>query len=320
MVKSRPRRSASELAALLDELPDGSELDSMTSALTELSAGRMQERHGNRTRALRARFTGALPAAHELGVRSATTVIGSLQDALAEIAASIREVVPKRGPLPAPILDATELRFSPTVSQGSVIFTLRRPERSGLWEGEEHDDSALLEQALTSLFRVFDEIEKPLTSGTPEGVTPETLGTFGPRTARHLVRFARALSTDELNLDLGWTLPGGHSLSSQLSSAGAAYLGKLADQATTRTRTVTLRGSFHRIGDDNKHRFTDEERGVVSISSSTELTDEFARTFRRGDVQLEATETERVNVATGRSAWQYTATAVALVDDDNDPS
>lgn len=318
MVQSRPRRTASELSALLDALPDGPELDSSTSALTELSAGRMRERHGVRRRALRARFTGALPAAHELGVRSATTVIGSLQDALAEIAAALCEVVPKRGPLPAPILDATELRFSPAVSEGSVIFTLSRPERTGLWDEEEHDDSELLEQALTSLFRVFDEIEKPMTSGTPGGATPETLGAFGPRTARHLVRFARALSSDELNLDLGWTLPGGRSLSSQLSSAGAAYLGKLADQATTRTQPVTLRGSFHRIGDDNKHRFTDNERGVVSISSSTELTDEFARTFRRGEVQLDATETQSVNVVTGRSTWQYTARAVALLVEDAD--
>ncbi|WIB66234.1 hypothetical protein DEI93_09525 [Curtobacterium sp. MCBD17_035] len=306
-----------ELAALLDELPDGSELDATTSALTELSATRMRERHGVVSKALRARFTGSLPAAHELGVRSATTVIGSLQDVLAEIAATIREVVPKRGPLPAPILDATELRFSPSVSEGSVIFTLRRPERTELWDAE-RGDADLLEEALRSLFRMFDEVEKPATSGQGDELVPRTLGDLGPRTARHLARFARALSSDELNLDLGWTQPGGRSLSSRLSSAGAAYLGKLANEATTRSRPVTLHGTVHRLGNDNKHRFADDERGLLSIASSSDLTDELARTFRRGRVALSATETESINIATGKSTWQFVATGVALIPDDDD--
>jgi len=318
MVESRPRRSVSDLTAILDDMPDVAEIDATTSALTTLSTTRMQERLGTVRSALRARFTGALPGTHELGVRSATTVIGSLQDVLAEIAATIRDTVPKRGPLPAAILEATELRFSPAVSEGSVIFTLRRPDRPTLWQAAENEID-LFEQSLQSLFSVFDEIERPASAGRGKDEVPETLGNLGPRTARHLVRFARSLSTDDLNLDLGWSQPGGTAVTSRLSSSGAAYLGELAAKATTRTQPVTLTGSFHRIGNDDKHRFTDDVRGVVSIASSTELTDEFARIFRRGRVSLDATETESINVATGRSTWNYAAVAVTMLAPDVPP-
>lgn len=313
MVQTRPSKTAAELSAILDATEDDEVFDSSAAGLSQQSALKMLDQSGVRYRVLSARFTGNLPAIHAIGVKPATTVLGEFQQAIAEIGAVIRDDVPARGPLPRAIVHDTELRFSPTVAAGSVIFSLRPvAEEEGLWP--EEDAPSLLEQSLGRLFEVFDSVEKPASADSDPDQISTALRDFGPRTARHLFIFADALNREGLSLDLGWTRSGKPLTRSRLSTEGASFLGKLAKNATKRDTPVTLVGQITKLGTDNKHRFKDEERGLITISTSSDLTDQLHPTFRHDRVELEAVMTESVNAATGSSSRTYSAESLRVLD------
>jgi hypothetical protein len=301
------------MAEWLDELPDLPSIDTTTAALEWLSTDRMaHEMHSPPTAALRAHFTGALQDAHDLAVRTTTRILGELQDALSEIGASLEGQTPLRGPLPGDIVRSTDLNFSPMVRPGSVIFTLRPREASELWE---RDEPTLLERSLVALFGVFDRIERPRSTGSFDADVSDTLRDFGPRTARHLFGFAEALSSDGLNVDFGWSRSNGSDQGSAISVRGAAFLSSLAKKATTKTDPVTLRGTVYRLGDDNKHRFNDQTRGLVTIESSSEVTDALALAFRRHLAEVDVTATESVSTASGKVKWHFAATGARVLDE-----
>jgi hypothetical protein len=311
VVKMRPSRTPEELLAIYEESNDEEVFDSSINGIGDISALKMLDQLGVRYRFLNARFTGALPGPHEIGLRSATTILGEFQDVVAEIGAVIRDDVPQRGSLSREIIRETELRFSPVVAAGSVIFTLNPAEvNDGLWMNEQSD---LLDQSLQRLFEVFDKIERPGTTKSNPGKVSEVLLELGPRTARHLFHFAQALDNEGLALDFGWTQSGAPLRKSSLSRAGAAHLGSLAKDATTRTREVALRGELKTLGRDNRHRLVDDLLGTITVTSSDALTDELHPAFKRGRIELVAVETETVNAATGASSRTYEATSVTLL-------
>jgi hypothetical protein len=303
-------RTPEELRLLLDELPETDDSD-LSMSLGQLSALDLLDRQGTTYELLSARFFGDLPGPHEISVRAATTILGELQDALSEIGAVLLNSVPKRGPLPHDVIAKTELRLSPRVRPGSVTFGLHAPAAiPELWQDA---TESLLNLALDRLFRLFNQVEKPATSGgTPDTIT-KLLHDFGPRTARHLFRFAETLDGGGLSLDLGWTRSGQPFVGSRLSGPGAAFLRELAKAATTRVNDVTLVGQVRTLGADNKHRIKDEIRGTVTFSSSDGITDELHPAFKHGRVEVDAVEVEVVNLVTGAITRSYEATAARRI-------
>ena len=315
MVEIRATKSPAELIALLDAQDDALIFDTSARGLAAMSSRKMLDRQGIAYRFLNARFTGSLPAAHEIGVRAVVDVLGQFQDVLAEIGAAIVDDVPARGQLPESVRSRTELRFSPQVEPGSVVFTLHPPQtEAGLVPS---DSLPLLDQSLERLFLLFDSVELPESSGAGPETVVNSLVEFGPRTARHLFLFARALSVDGLSLDLGWTTSGSQLRKSRLSSTGATYLRVLARKATTRDLDVTLRGEILNLGVDNVHKFEDEERGPISIKSDDALTDALHPTFKQSRVEISAKETESINTVTGAVRRTYVAqTVISLTAND----
>lgn len=308
MVEATPSHTSDDLARLLDAIPDDP-ADSMF-GVNQLSAIRLLEDHGSPFHVISARFTGDLPGAHEIGVRAATTVLGELQEIISEVGAVLRDESPRRGPLPASIIEATELRFAPQVLPGSVIFTLHPAHEAALFE----DGTATLDDALASIFGLFDKVEKPVSSGTMSPLAvADALRDFGPRTARHLVKFATALDHSRLNIDVGVVAAGRPSRASRISRAGARFLGTLAEDATTRMTDVELIGHVRNLGTDNKHRFLDEKRGKIEMIADAEVTSVLLESFAEARVSVRATETESVKTATGATTYRYHATSAEIL-------
>lgn len=310
MVDTRPSKSPAELEALLDALPDDDD-SSRVFGLDQLSALRLLETTGAEFHLLSARFTGDLPSAHEIGVREATAILGELQEIVSEVGAVLRDESPRRGPLPAEVLKATELRLSPRVRAGSVIFTMHPAHDESLFgSGRE-----TLDDALTSIFSLFDKVERPVTAGVMStSDVADALRNYGPRTARHLVKFADALQKSGLNMDLGVAVSGRPIRGSRISRAGAGFLEKLAADATTRTLEVELVGRVRNLGTDNKHKFVDDERGLITMTADAEVTGVLYESFGQARVRVVASETESITKATGATNYRFHAVRAVLAD------
>lgn len=314
MVNTRPSKSPAELEALLDALPDDDD-SSRVFGLDQLSALRLLESTGSEFHLLSARFTGDLPSAHEIGVREATAILGELQEIVSEVGAVLRDESPRRGPLPAEVLKATELRLSPRVRAGSVIFTMHPAHEESLF-GSSRD---ILDDALASIFSLFDKVERPVTSGIMStSDVADALRNYGPRTARHLVKFADALQKSGLNMDLGVAVSGRPIRGSRISRAGAGFLEKLASDATTRTLDIELVGRVRNLGTDNRHKFIDDERGLITMTADAEVTGVLYESFGQARVRVIASETESITKATGATNYRFHAVRAALADPSGD--
>lgn len=309
MPKTPASRSTADLIRILDERR-ASQPQSSAFTLDDLSTMALLDSVGETYEIVQARFTGALPAKHAIGVREATTILGALQDVISEVGAAIRDDSPKRGPLPSSILSETALQLSPQVSPGSVIFALT-PSRDEALFGE----STLLSDVLEEVFNLFDQVERPAsTGGTPETVS-EALRTFGPRTARHLIRFAGALRENDLNLDVGTARSGSRPSGSRITSAGAGFLQRLAESASTRVTEVELVGEVDRLGRNNRYRILTAELGPITVDGTDAVTDILQVAFRHFPVRLDVTQTETLNLATGAINYTFKATAAAPVEE-----
>lgn len=307
MVSIRPSRSPAELLAKLDALED--ERDEGTFDIDDLSNFRMLERLNTRFHVVHARFTGDLPEAHAIGVREAATILGSFQEVLSEVGAVLLDDAPRRGPLPQRVLQATALRFSPEVQAGSVVFAMRPPRDNSLLVAS----STTLDDAMSAVFALFDRVERPVSAGGTPDTIVGTLRRFGPRTARHLVNFAAALGTNGLSLDIGVAKSGKRPHTTRLSTSGASYLRTLAEKATTRTDPVELVGDVHNLGKDHKHKIDDDERGRITLTATSDVTDVLQSAFRQHRVRIAATETEVINVATGKITSTFEAVSAEAI-------
>jgi len=315
MPETTPSRKAEDLLRVLDSRRSPRNQHAAFS-VDDLSSMALLDSLGESYEVVQARFTGALPAEHSIGVREATTILGALQDVVSEVGAAIRDDSPKRGPLPAAILAETELQLSPQVAPGSVIFALAPSRDDTLF-----DSSTLLNDALSEVFTLFDQVERPAsTGGTPDSVS-DSLRRFGPRTARHLVRFAGALREYSLNLDLGIARSGARPTGSRISSAGAGFLESLAQKATKREREISIVAEVHSLGKDHRYRLNTADRGRISVHGAEAITDVLQEAFRHNSVVLTLLETESVNLATGAVTYDFLAiSAAAAGDADEEPN
>jgi hypothetical protein len=308
MVESRPSQSSDELERRLAALDDDP-ADSMF-GVNQLSSLRMLDQTNSPYHVVSARFTGDLPGRHEIGVRAATSVLGELQEVISEVGAVLRRVSPRRGPLPAEILKATELRLAPQVMPGSVIFSLHPATDSSLF-GSNH---STLNEAIDGLFGLFDKVERPMSSGTTAPLeVADALRQFGPRTARHLVKFASALDQSGLNIDVGVVAAGERVRASRISRAGAKFLGTLAEKATSRTLPVDLVGRVHNLGTNNVHKFDDLERGRITMTADPAVTAVLHQSFLERQVHVSASEVQSIKSATGATTYKYHATSADII-------
>lgn len=308
MPETPASRSTDELLRILDSrrVPLSQHAAFTTDDLSSMA---MLESLGEPYEVVQARFTGALPADHAIGVREATTILGALQEVVSEVGAALREESPKRGPLPAAILAETALQLSPQPAAGSVIFAMSPARDEALF-----DASTLLDDALAEVFALFDQVELPAsTGGTPDSVS-DALRRFGPRTARHLVRFAGALKEHALNLDVGIARSGVRPKGSRITTSGAGFLQSLAENATKRTNEVEIVGEVHNVGRDHRYKIDTTDRGRITVRGTDALTDVLQAALRHSPVRLTVLESESINLATGAVTYAFEAVDAEPID------
>jgi len=307
MPKTPPSRHPRDLLMRLDGLVKE---DPARGAFTveDLSARMFSRRFGGAFEFVQARFTGALPSAHSIPVRGSTTILNSLQETISEVGAVIAGVSPKRGPLPARVVAETELNLSPRVRPGSVIFVMTPAVDESLFGRPQ-----LLNDSLQQIFTLFDLVERPESTHLLGGDVVGTLRTFGPRAARHLVKFASSLNELGLNVDLGFSNEDSSMRESRVSRSGARHLKSLAKDATKRTVETVLTGEVHNLGTDHLYKIDTDDRGRVSVRGDDGITDILQKAFRKSRVVVDVSETESVNVATGKATSTFKAKSARIV-------
>ena len=121
-----------------------------------------------------------LPA-HDIPVREATAILASLQETIASIGQVLSShAATSSGPINSQVLKATELRLSPLIRMGSVIFHLTGP-GEGILGGEVPEltgTDTLVDSAVRELFSLVAHSEAgELQTGALAG----ELRRFGPR-------------------------------------------------------------------------------------------------------------------------------------------
>jgi hypothetical protein len=153
-----------------------------------------------------------------------------------------------------------------------------------------------------------------MSSGTTAPLeVADALRQFGPRTARHLVKFASALDQSGLNIDVGVVAAGERVRASRISRAGAKFLGTLAEKATSRTLPVDLVGRVHNLGTNNVHKFDDLERGRITMTADPAVTAVLHQSFLERQVHVSASEVQSIKSATGATTYKYHATSADII-------
>ncbi|MGO4383856.1 hypothetical protein [Specibacter sp. RAF43] len=308
MIANHDARSPDDLwAALMDGVEEADDDVLITAAhINRQSAARLDTSDRQVLDLLNLRFTGRKTQAHQLGVRAATKAILALQESLSSVGASILDHVTRAGRIPAEILSATELRFTPRLAPGSLEFTLVHPEEDALFETGTPD---LFDQSFTALLDLFIDLRQTDLDNT---AVVERLRGFGPRTAKHLFDLCQVLLQEELGVDFVWEKKSGRRAAAAIDQRSAAYLKELAQNNTTSVRTRTLVGSLTTVSEIDKQAILLDDASKIMLDASAELQDALQRAYRQR-VEATVTETLNVNLATGVETRTYALIAIESV-------
>ena len=180
MTRRSASRSVIDLLSEINSVPDDAS-NVTASDVNRQTAERMFSVVRRARERLSARFVGGSADRHELTARAATRALLSVQESVSSIGARLSGHTTSHGRIPGAILDATELRFSPSVLPGSVVFELSRATDSENMV-EDQVDRPLLDE---SFDRLFDLMQAVGSSGTP-GSIPASMQALGPRAAKHI--------------------------------------------------------------------------------------------------------------------------------------
>ncbi len=160
---------------------------------------------------------------HEVAVRESASFLLSIQEAVSSIGQALRHEPTLQGAIQAQVLAATELRMTPTVGAGSLVFHLvaagetitggEAPELTGT--------DTLVDAAMGALFSL---IEQSAVQGPEGGTLAHDLRRLGPRTAKHLSDLSSRVIDDEIEVDLTWRNPAGQRRMASLQRQAAMAL------------------------------------------------------------------------------------------------
>jgi hypothetical protein len=273
------------------------------SVINRQSASRMDLSDQQTLDSMSLRFTGHQTRAHHLGVRATAKAILALQESLSSVGASIMDRVTRVGKIPADILKATELRFTPRLAPGSLEFTLVHPEEDVLFESDTPD---LFDQSLSALLELFVELKR---TDLDNAVVVERLQGFGPRTAKHLFDLCQVLLQEDLGVNFEWEKRSGQRRSAAIDQRSAAYLKELAQSNATSTQQLTLVGALTTVSEIDKQAIVLDDATKIMLEAPRDLQDALQRSYRHRVVAT-VNETLNVNLTTGAETRTYFLLAV----------
>jgi hypothetical protein len=252
------------------------------------------------------RLHGPGVPAHDIPVREATAILTSLQETVASIGQALSQhKTTSSGPINAQILKSTELRMSPTVLPGSVVFHLTGPGED--ITGEEAlaltGTETLVDAAMRELFALVEQSQKTAELETA-GLLAHDLRRFGPRVAKHLSDLTGNVISDEIDLDLSWRTPRGQRQWASLQRHSAQTLQDAIKLNEVKSSRVELTGVLTTISLTHKAELRMLDNRRVQISANDKLAASLGPFFNER-VTVVAEETVRWSINTGRETRTY---------------
>lgn len=297
MTRRSASRSADDLLAEMDDAPqDGVAITA--SAVNRQTAERMFDVVRRASERLSARFVGGSADRHELTTRAATHALLSVQESVSSIGARLSGHTTGRGQIPKTILAATELRFSPSVLPGSVVFELSRATDAENMI-EDQADRPLLDESFDKLFELLSSVGS--SSAGPTSI-PASVRDLGPRAAKHIFDLCQVLVDEGMGLDFEWMNRNGVPKAAVLTNLGARYLKQVAKESNSETTTQELAGVLLTASVESKQKLKlrTQDGTIVSMAASDEIRADLARFYNKG-VRVGVETTESVNLTTGKA-------------------
>lgn len=242
---------------------------------------------------------------HDVPVREATSILTSLQETVASIGQVLTHKATASGPINASVLKFTELRMTPELLPGSVIFRLTGPgeELTGDEAASLTGSDTLVDAAMRALFAIVDQ---SASTKNPEatGTLAKDLRRFGPRVAKHLAELVDSITKDAIDVDITWRTPRGLRQDASLPRDSARTLQDAIQLNRVVTRRIELTGTLTTISTTKKAELRTPDRRAVQIAVPDQLTTSLKPLFNEL-VVVRANETVKWSINTGRETRNY---------------
>lgn len=263
-----------------------------------------QDRIVPRAPELRVRLAGDGVPGHDIPVHSAAQILDAMQGAVTAVGSSLRKAKRAKPPKDATgrrmgVRRATELRLSPTIAQGSVIFHLEgraEPEPKEYQLSNEGSES-LVDVAVVELLRVLQQAQDD--EGDTIGALTTRLQKLGAGVASKLNALAEQTSEKGIDLDLAHWSPSGDRSAALLKKRGADAIKEAVDRNRERTEQKTLIGRLNTVSDGaDMCRITPEDGKPMRFSVDPEIGVAIGQLLGQ-EVTAEIETTIRWHIATG---------------------
>jgi hypothetical protein len=235
---------------------------------------------------------------HEIPVREAAGILTALQETIASIGQVLTHQPTAHGRIHLAVLNATELRLTPEMSMGSVIFHLAGvgEEVSGDEAAELTGSDTLVDIALGQFFMLLERSDAARIETTE---LAEELRRFGPRTAKHLSDLVERVMKDEIDMDLTWRAPHGHRRHTALERGAALAISDAIKRNKVETTTVELTGVLVTVSMVMKAELLTEDHGRLKLSVEPEQAASLGPFFDKR-VTVSAEQTIKWSTSTGQ--------------------
>jgi hypothetical protein len=261
------------------------------------------------------RLHGPGVPAHDIPVREATAILTSLQETVSSIGQVLsHSKITSSGPINSQVLRATELRMTPELLPGSVVFHLTGPgeQISGDEVAVFTGTDTLVDAAMRELFTLVAQSEDTAALETA-GQLARELRRFGPRVAKHLSELAGHVIQDEIDLDLTWRTPRGRSRRTSLARASARTIQDAIKINEVEVRPVTLNGVLTTVSTTHRAELKMTDQRSVFIAANDQIAASLGPFFNKR-VVVAAEETTRWSINTGRETRRYRMLGIRLAD------
>ncbi|MEU6424165.1 hypothetical protein [Streptomyces spiralis] len=248
------------------------------------------------------RLHGRAIPGHDVPVREATSILGSIQETVSACGQAVARKATAAGTIHSAILRATELRLSPALGFGSVVFHL-----GGASEhvtGDEIPDTTGTETLLDLVFRTLFKIIDVVQTDDPSESSPvEELRLLGPRTVKHLNDLAKEITDGEIDVDFVWQSRAARTKAT-LGRRGALALKDAIDRTKEEVTIQRIKGTLSTVSTLVHPQLLSDDGPRINLSVTPEAAANLGAYYnRRVEVQVE--QTRRWSITTGRESFTY---------------
>lgn len=248
------------------------------------------------------RLHGRAVPGHDVPVRQATSILGTIQEAVSACGQAVAKKATAAGSIHSAILHATELRFSPALGFGSVVFHLdgTSEQITGDEIPETTGTETLLDLVFRTLFKIIDvaQIDDPAKSSPVEH-----LRLLGPRTAKHLNDLAKEITESEIDVDFTWRSRV-ESSKTTLGRRGALALKDAIERTKEEVTIQRIRGTLSTVSTLVHPQLLADDGQRINLAVTPEAAAHLGAYYnRRVEVQVE--QSRNWNITTGRETYTY---------------